>query len=221
MPAAISRADFSSTSGAPSVAFDLAKDQISGPIFPNRNGAVLNVLDQQAPSEEEFAKSKDTARERTLDQKRNESFQLYATNLIAAMEKAVLQAGKPFIGICVGMQLLAEKGFEHGEHQGLGWIAGEVHPIAPSDLALKIPHMGWNNISIKKQHALLNGVADNSFVYFVHSFAADMGSSTLATADYGTNFTAIANERNFLGCQFHPERSGEAGSRILKNFMSL
>ena len=129
-------------------------------------------------------------------------------------------SGKPFMGICLGMQLLFEKGFEYGEHEGLGLIKGEVRPIAeviPTDL--KIPHIGWNSLNIKRDHPVLKYVKEGDFVYFVHSyFATDCDDSVLATSEYGIPVTAAVGCNNITGMQFHPEKSGEVGLNILRAF---
>jgi glutamine amidotransferase len=141
--------------------------------------------------------------------------------MIEALEAAVLRRGVPFLGICVGMQLLADVGREFGDHQGLGWIAGEVVRLAPADPALKIPHMGWNALSIARPHPLLAGIAPGADVYFVHSYAMHpaRAADTLATADYGGAFTAAAGRDNIAGVQFHPEKSQAAGLALLGNFL--
>lgn len=132
-------------------------------------------------------------------------------------------AGKPILGICLGMQLLFEKSFEYGEHIGLGLIAGNVRPIAdviPKNL--KIPHIGWNALQFPKNRAkspLFRYVNEGEFVYFVHSFyCADCEDSVIATAEYGAPLTAAAANKNVFGCQFHPEKSGSVGMKILRAF---
>lgn len=135
------------------------------------------------------------------------------------MEEKVLQQKKPFLGICVGMQLLAEKGHEHGTHQGLGWIKGEVKLINSNNLP--IPHMGWNGLNIKTPHAILQGI--ESDVYFVHSYgfnAADL-KDIIASTSYGTEITAILARDNIIGVQFHPEKSQDAGLQLLRNFLTI
>lgn len=128
--------------------------------------------------------------------------------------------GKPLLGICLGMQMLFEKSYEYGEYEGLGLLPGVVRPIAdviPKDY--KIPHIGWNALSIKKPSPLLGRTPDGSYVYFVHSYyAADCDGSVLATTDYGTPLTAAVARENVCGCQFHPEKSGAAGLEILRAF---
>lgn len=141
--------------------------------------------------------------------------------MIDALRDAVLARATPFLGICVGMQLLADVGREFGEHAGLGWIAGEVVRLAPSDRALKIPHMGWNALEVASAHPVFAGLAPSVDVYFVHSFAmrpADPA-HVLATADYGGPFAAAVGRDNILGLQFHPEKSQAVGLALLENFL--
>ena len=128
--------------------------------------------------------------------------------------------GKPLMGICLGMQLLFEKSFEYGEHEGLGLLKGSVLPfsgrIAPS---YKIPHIGWNRISIVKDVPLFRYVKEGDFVYFVHSFFAEMSDAhTAASTEYGLTFSAAVAKDNVYGCQFHPEKSGKVGLNILRGF---
>ena len=130
--------------------------------------------------------------------------------------------GKPILGICLGMQLLFDKSFEYGEHQGLGLIKGEIRPIAdviPKEL--KIPHIGWNALKFKGEKSpIFKYLNDGDFVYFVHSFyGADCENSVIATTEYGAELTAAVASGNVYGCQFHPEKSGDIGLRILKAFV--
>ncbi len=131
--------------------------------------------------------------------------------------------GKPLMGICLGMQLLFDKSWEFGEHEGLGLIPGQVHPIRdviPDDY--KIPHIGWNALHLQKESPLLAGVSQGEHVYFVHSFyAADCSDFVIATAQYGAELTAAVQKDNVFGCQFHPEKSGKTGLAILKAFAGL
>ena len=134
---------------------------------------------------------------------------------------ALAKEGKPIMGICLGMQMLFDKSFEYGEHQGLGLIHGAIRPIAeviPADL--KIPHIGWNALDFtRKDSRLLRYVREGEFVYFVHSYyGADCGADTVATAEYGAPLTAVVERGNVCGCQFHPEKSGDVGLRILRAF---
>lgn len=129
-------------------------------------------------------------------------------------------AGKPLMGICLGMQLLFEKSYEYGEHEGLGLIRGSVRPIADVIPAgYKIPHIGWNALSFKKKCPLFDNVREGECVYFVHSYyAAECDGAVVATTEYGAPITAAVAEGNVYGCQFHPEKSGDVGLRILRAF---
>lgn len=133
------------------------------------------------------------------------------------------RSGKPLMGICLGMQMLFERSCEYGTHQGLGLIPGEVIPMEntlPNEL--KIPHIGWNYLKIKKNNPLFKYINDGDFVYFVHSFYADnCEDSVIATTDYGKEITAVVARDNVYGCQFHPEKSGEIGLKILKAFCEM
>ncbi len=130
------------------------------------------------------------------------------------------QKGKPLMGICLGMQLLFEKSYEYGEHDGLGLLKGSVVPMRDYiDKSLKIPQIGWNALIFKKENPLFKYISNGDFVYFVHSyFAKDCDSSLLATTEYGKELTAAVAYKNIMGCQFHPEKSGEVGLKILKAF---
>lgn len=144
--------------------------------------------------------------------------------MIDALDRNVRERGKPFLGICVGMQLMADRGIEHGAHEGLGWIPGEVRPLQPSDPGLKIPHMGWNVVephADAKTHPVLAGLTGGSHAYFVHSYAIVCAHETdvLASADYGGAFTVAVGRNNMIGTQFHPEKSQAAGLRLLGNFL--
>ena len=142
--------------------------------------------------------------------------------MVEALREKVLKEGAPFLGICVGMQLLATVGVEFGRHAGLGWIAGEVVKITPSDPALKIPHMGWNELRIEQKHPLLNGIASGAHAYFVHSFQLKpaLPEDLIATTDYGGPLTAMVGNENIAGTQFHPEKSQATGLKLLENFLS-
>lgn len=141
--------------------------------------------------------------------------------LEAALAEAVIARGRPFLGICVGMQLLALRGREFETTDGLGWIGGEVVPIPPADPALKIPHMGWNEIVVERAHPLLDGLSSGAHCYFVHSyhFHLDDPADLVATVDYGTPLAAIVARDNLAGTQFHPEKSQQSGLRLIANFL--
>jgi glutamine amidotransferase len=144
--------------------------------------------------------------------------------MTAALEEAVRKKGRPFFGICVGMQLLAERGLEYEVTEGLGWIAGEVDRIAPSDASLKIPHMGWNTLNVVRPHPLLDGLplgAEGRHAYFVHSYALKPAqrADLVADADYGGAVTAIVGRDNIFGTQFHPEKSQRFGLALIANFL--
>jgi glutamine amidotransferase len=144
--------------------------------------------------------------------------------MIEALEEAVRKDGKPFLGICVGLQLMAALGLEHGVTPGLGWIDGEVSAIEPNDASLKIPHMGWNTLKPTRQHALLDGIPtgpEGLHAYFVHSYhfvPAEMD-TLVATTDYGGPVTALVAKDNMAGCQFHPEKSQKLGLALIANFL--
>jgi glutamine amidotransferase len=141
--------------------------------------------------------------------------------MVQVLREKVLQQGTPFLGICVGMQLMATVGREFGDHAGLGWIAGEVVKITPSDPTLKIPHMGWNDLKIVRPHPLLDGIVTGAQVYFVHSFQLKpaLPDDLLATTDYGGPLTAMVGDGNIAGTQFHPEKSQATGLKLLENFL--
>ncbi len=139
---------------------------------------------------------------------------------MADLVKKEAALGKPIMGICLGMQMLFEKSYEYGEHEGLGLIKGSVRPIAdviPQNL--KIPHIGWNSLHLTRSAPLFKYLKEGDFVYFVHSFyAADCDDSVIATTEYGAPLTAAVASGNVMGCQFHPEKSGEVGLSILRAF---
>lgn len=144
--------------------------------------------------------------------------------MVAALNEQVIQGGKPFLGICVGMQLLASRGLEHDVTQGLGWIPGDVKRIEPGDASLKIPHMGWNTLDVVNDHPLLAGLAHGPsglHAYFVHSYhlAAANPVHVLATSDYGGPITAVVGRDNIVGTQFHPEKSQTLGLSFIANFL--
>ena len=138
-----------------------------------------------------------------------------------ALEEAVIKKGRPFLGICVGMQLMAARGFEHGAHKGLDWIAGDVRALEPDDPALKIPHMGWNNLDFSQDHPVFNGLETGVHAYFVHSYqmAPLSAQNVLATTDYGGPVTAAIGRDNMVGTQFHPEKSQQTGLKLITNFL--
>jgi glutamine amidotransferase len=143
------------------------------------------------------------------------------TGMVDTLQREVIDKGKPFLGICVGMQLMATRGVEYGIHTGLDWIAGDVVRIAPADKTLKIPHMGWNELLDLRAHPLLDGIAANEHAYFVHSFhlEASKPETVLATTEYGGRLTAMVGRDNLAGTQFHPEKSQATGLRLIGNFL--
>ena len=143
--------------------------------------------------------------------------------MVETLDGTVRGKGRPFLGICVGMQLMAEAGLEHGRHPGLGWIAGDVVNLAPrKDPALKIPHMGWNELRFAQAHPLFEGIGEGAHAYFVHSYHLALTDSgdLLAAADYGGPVVAAIGRDNMLGVQFHPEKSQATGLRLLANFLN-
>ena len=141
--------------------------------------------------------------------------------MVKALEESVLKRRVPFLGICVGMQLLAEVGREFGDHEGLGWIDGDVVRMEPADPALKIPHMGWNELTLRRPHPLFEGIATGAHVYFVHSFVIrpKRNDDIVATSDYGGDVVAAVARNNIAGTQFHPEKSQAVGLSLLANFL--
>jgi glutamine amidotransferase len=144
------------------------------------------------------------------------------SGMLAALDDTVIRRGVPFLGICVGMQLLADWGREHENCKGLGWIPGEVVRITPLEPGLKIPHMGWNSLSILQPHKLFEGMADGTDVYFVHSYylRPSEASQILATTEYGGSIPAIVGRDNIAGTQFHPEKSQAEGLSFLERFLN-
>jgi glutamine amidotransferase len=145
--------------------------------------------------------------------------------MVEALNEHVRCAGKPFLGICVGMQLMAERGREYEVTKGLGWIEGEVNRISPADKNLKIPHMGWNTLNARKPHPVLKDIPlgpQGLHAYFVHSYhlRTTQESDLLAEADYGGPLTAMVARETCVGTQFHPEKSQRLGLRIIANFLS-
>lgn len=141
--------------------------------------------------------------------------------LTEALTEAVTRNARPFLGICVGMQLLATMGEEYEHTPGLGWIGGRVTRIAPKDADLKVPHMGWNDLVIETAHPVLDGLATGDHAYFVHSyqFQVETPAHRLAYVDYAGPVTAIVGRQNIIGTQFHPEKSQAAGLRLIANFL--
>jgi len=144
--------------------------------------------------------------------------------MVEALEEAVRKRGRPFLGICVGAQLMATRGLEHEVVAGLNWIPGDVAPIKPREPGLKIPHMGWNTLDVERDHPLLSGVRTGPsglHAYFVHSYQLypDTMGDIVATADYGGRVTAIVARGNIAGTQFHPEKSQTLGLRLIANFL--
>lgn len=144
------------------------------------------------------------------------------SGLFEALRETVEVKGRPFLGICVGMQLMARMGHEYRKTPGLGWIDGEVVPIRPADARLKVPHMGWNDLVIDRAHPVLDGIATGEHAYFVHSYQMVLAdsSSLLAHCNYGGPVTAIVGRANMVGTQFHPEKSQAAGLRLIANFLA-
>ena len=134
-----------------------------------------------------------------------------------------IKKGKPVLGICLGMQLLFEKSYEYGEHEGLSLLKGVIKPISAVAENVKIPHMGWNSLSFTKgAHPLFKYIKEGDYVYFVHSFfASNCDDSVIAETDYGAPLTAACAKKNIMGCQFHPEKSGEVGLNILRAFCEM
>jgi len=148
--------------------------------------------------------------------------ELLSSEAYDAMVYAAVEKGRPFLGICVGMQLMAIKGYEYEETDGLGWIDGKVYKIDQTGGNLKIPHMGWNTLRIANQHPILRDIIDGDHVYFIHSFQMVVSNpkQRLAYTDYGTDITAVVGKDNLLGFQFHPEKSGQTGLKMIENFLS-
>lgn len=144
--------------------------------------------------------------------------------MIGALEQAVVEKARPFLGICVGLQLMAQRGLEHGITEGLGWIEGDVPALAPADPALKVPHMGWNTLTVLRDHSILEGIdtgPDGLHAYFVHSYhlVPSTGHDIVATTDYAETLTAMIAKDNMVGTQFHPEKSQKLGLALIANFL--
>lgn len=144
------------------------------------------------------------------------------SGLADAIVEAVETDAKPFMGICVGMQLLARRGFEYEQTPGFGWIDGEIHKIEPSDPTYPVPHMGWNDLVIDLPHPVLAGMKSGDHAYFVHSWQMQMNDprQRLAHCDYGGDITAIVGRDTIIGTQFHPEKSQAAGLQLIANFLN-
>jgi glutamine amidotransferase len=141
---------------------------------------------------------------------------------IPILNEEVLRKKKPILGICLGMQLLAEKSFEDGETLGLGWVKGEVRKLEPGDPSLKVPHMGWNEGIVRKVSALFQGMREHSDFYFVHSYYLDCQPEIVTmSCEYGMEFPASVESGNIFGTQFHPEKSQDSGLTLLRNFANL
>ena len=143
------------------------------------------------------------------------------TGLYDALLEAVEIDAKPFLGICVGMQMMASFGHEYQTTKGLDWIAGDIEPIEPTEPSLKVPHMGWNDLVITGTHPVLAGLKNGDHAYFVHSYAMDVANpdERLAHVDYASDITAIVGRDNIIGMQFHPEKSQDTGLRMIGNFL--
>lgn len=147
---------------------------------------------------------------------------LQARGLVEVLRVEVVERGKPILGICLGMQMMAQVGEEGGEHTGLGWLAGRVRRLTPDDPQLKVPHVGFNTATSKPGARLFAGLPDAADFYFVHSYYVDTAAEYVsATADHGGRFTAAIERDNIMGVQFHPEKSQAAGLQLLRNFVNL
>ena len=144
--------------------------------------------------------------------------------LIEVLNQVVIQEGRPFLGVCLGMQLISKKSYEHGETEGLGWVDAEVvkFDFLNQKNKLKVPHIGWNNVNYEKKSPLFQGVSDNSDFYFVHSYHFQVHENIVtSTTDYGVEFVSSVKKDNIYAFQFHPEKSQSVGLRLLKNFVNL
>lgn len=142
--------------------------------------------------------------------------------LYEAIVEAVTVKARPFMGICIGMQMMATKGHEYTETPGFDWISGDVVQIKPSEAYLKVPHMGWNDLILTAEHPVMDGISTGDHAYFVHSFQfhVDMPADRLAYVDYGGDVTAIVAKDTMIGTQFHPEKSQKTGLRMIANFLN-
>lgn len=148
---------------------------------------------------------------------------LRRSGFVETLNKEIIEKKKPYLGICLGMQFLAEKSLEHGIHQGLGWIKGTVKKLEPNDSRFKIPHMGWNNIEVADKSILFEGLKDDPVFYFVHSYHLDINEDEAISSFcwHGQKIIASIQKENIFGVQFHPEKSQTAGIKLLKNFIEL
>jgi glutamine amidotransferase len=186
-----------------------AADSKAGPVLVSDDPAAIRAADRLVlPGVGAFAECK-----RGLESR---------PGVVEALTEAVIAKGRPFLGICVGMQLMATVGVEYGRHPGLDWIKGQVVKLTPSDPHLKIPQMGWNNLQLKAAHPVFAGLKSGDHGYFVHSyhFVADNPAEVLAEVDYGGPVTAVIGRDNLLGVQFHPEKSQKVGLQLLANFLA-
>jgi glutamine amidotransferase len=148
---------------------------------------------------------------------------LRSKGLIDVLHEQVRDGGKPFLGVCIGLQFLAEKSFENGEHEGLGWIKGSVELMEPQGTEFKIPHMGWNSTKVDHSSPLFEGLQEEPVFYFVHSYhiVPDASDEVIASSEHGMTVNAAVQKGNIFGVQFHPEKSQAAGLVVLKNFFSI
>ena len=148
---------------------------------------------------------------------------LMADDIISRLEEQVIHEKKPFLGICLGMQLLADKSWESGESRGLGWIHGDVKRFLPLDDSLRIPHIGWNEVHFTRESPLFAGIAPGKDFYFVHSyhFMGCRNEEILGTTPYGDHFPSVVNKENIYGVQFHPEKSQKTGFKLISNFLAI
>ncbi|MCT4559705.1 MAG: imidazole glycerol phosphate synthase subunit HisH [Pelagimonas sp.] len=147
---------------------------------------------------------------------------LTSSGCFDAMVEAVTVKARPFLGICVGMQLMAQRGHEYETTDGLGWVDGEVRKITPADPSLKVPHMGWNDLIVDRPHPVLNVIDSGAHVYFVHSYQMEVSTPAhrIAHVDYAGDVTAIVGHDTYLGLQFHPEKSADVGLQMIGNFLT-
>lgn len=150
---------------------------------------------------------------------------LAQAGFIPALNECVLQRKIPFLGICLGMQLMAERGLEHGSFPGLGWVKGTIRAIEPPTPEIRVPHMGWNDVAIKRSSPILHDIKDGSSFYFVHSYFLPANDSDpdaiIGTTEHGESIGAVIGRDNFFGVQFHPEKSQQNGLKLIKNFLEF